>query len=478
MIDRLLLFGATGDLAGRFLIPALGALHEQGRLPAGFRVTAAAPREMTDDALRDLVRERLATHAPGLHAETRDELPARFHFRQVDFRSAELEGQVRNAVGDGGSAVAAYLALPPALFAPAITALSAARLQDGSRIVIEKPFGSSLDEARKLNALVARAEQEIGGGADTPVFRVDHVLGLPTVQNFIGLRMANRVVQALWSGVHIERIEILWEETLALEGRAGYFDTSGTLRDVMQNHMMQLLALTAMEPPASMSPRDVAAAKIAALNAVRPPTAAEMRTRTRRARYTAGTLPANADSSLGHVPDYTSERGVDPQRETETFAEVVVAIDTPRWKGTEFVLRAGKALRQRRKEIVVRFRPLADAPSGESPLPNVLRIGIDGPSDVVLDLAGVSGEGDIAPALMALAGSPPLSGLPAYAFVLLDVLRGGSALAVNAREAEEAWRIVTPVLDAWRRGLVPLEEYAAGSGGPPALLRERGQRAA
>ena len=481
MIDRLLLFGATGDLSGRFLIPALGALHEQNRLPDGFRVIAAAPREMTEDAVRELVRDRLATHAPGLSPDTRAALPHLFQFRRVDFATPDLEAQVRHAVEACGAAAAAYLALPPTLFAPAIAALSAAGLKKGSRIVVEKPFGSSLDEASSLNALVARVERELGAGsAVSPVFRVDHVLGLPTVQNFVGFRLANHVVHSLWNNAHIESIEILWEETLALEGRAGYYDRSGALRDVMQNHMMQLLALAAMEPPASTAARDVADAKVAALRAVRPPAPGEMHALTRRARYTAGALPATGDSSVARVPDYASESGVDSTRGTETFAEVILTVDTARWQGTPFVLRAGKALGRRRKEIVVHFRPLPPGPfSGDGGSPrNVLRIGIDGPSDIVLELTGRGPGDERTPAPIALVGAPTPSGLGAYGFVLMDVLRGGSSLAVHGREAEEAWRIVTPVLDAWRAGLVPLGEYEAGSDGPPALLPERDQRAA
>jgi glucose-6-phosphate 1-dehydrogenase len=245
---------------------------------------------------------------------------------------------------------------------------------------------------------------------------------------------------------------VRWEEDLALEGRAGYYDRAGALEDVMQNHMLQVLCLLAMEPPAGAGERELRDAKVAALRAARPPGPDTAVTRTRRARYGAGRIGDRA------VPAYVDEDGVDPDRGTETFAEVVLELDTPRWHSTTFVLRAGKALRARRKEAVVRFRPTQpDGPPGR------LRIGIDGPRDVALRLTGV--------APMTLSGPAPASDLPPYGHVLLDLLDGGSALSVRGDEAEEAWRVVEPVLAAWREDRVPLEEYPAGSDGPPPIAR-------
>jgi glucose-6-phosphate 1-dehydrogenase len=480
MIDTLLLFGVTGDLAGRYLMPALGALHEHGHLPRGFRVVGSAPRKISDGELRELVRDRLETHGSHLSKNTRDALPGMFHYRPVDFSAADLDDQVGRAVAAAAGPLAAYLALPPGLFVGAMTALAKAGLPDRSRIVVEKPFGGDLEQAKSLNALVARIERDRGKrdeARDRFVFRVDHVLGMPTVQNLIALRLANSVTEAFWSSAYIDSIEILWEETLALEDRAGYFDKAGALKDVMQNHMIQLLSLVAMDLPVSMDANDVADAKVAALRAVRPPAPADMRALTRRARYTAGTL--TGDSSVSKVPDYVKEQGVDPKRATETFAEVVLSVDTSRWSGTRFVLRAGKALRNRRKEIVVHFRPVHRDPFNAT-LPvqgNALHIGIDGPLDLSLHLQGRVGSNRELETL-ALSGNAPASNLNAYDFVLLDVLLGDSTLAVRGDEAEEAWRIVTPVVDAWRRGAVPLEEYAAGSEGPQPLLPDASRRAA
>ena len=474
MIERLLLFGATGDLAGRFLLPALAELLAADELPGGFEVVGAARQALSDDQFRRAAAERLEQHAADVPAAAREALLRRLRYRRVDLGSEELAGTVREIVGGSSKAdpptaagpVAAYLALPPRMFVPAVTALGAAGLPPGSRIVVEKPFGESLEGAAALNRLLAEVAGPAGEGA---VFRVDHVLGMAAVHNLLGVRLANRVLEPLWNGVHVERVEILWEETLALEGRAGYYDTAGALKDVMQNHMLQVLSLMAMEPPASLGERDLRDRKVDALRAVRPPTPEQMRSRTRRARYTAGVLAASGGASGAEVPDYAREEGVDPARGTETFAEVVLELDSRRWAGTRFVLRAGKALHRRWKGVIVRFRPVPHLPSGGDarPAPNELRIGLDGPETLSLHLTG-SAPGpppELAP--LALEARLPAGGMSAYAHVLREVLSGGSTLSVRGDEAEEAWRILTPVIQAWAEDRVPLEEYPAGSAGPP-----------
>jgi glucose-6-phosphate 1-dehydrogenase len=451
MLERVVLFGATGDLAGRFLFPALASLAAARRLPDRFAVAGAAREEWSDDAFRQHVSDRLREHAGAVPASVRDALVRRLSYRAVDFDDLKT---VRQLVGEG--ACAAYLALPPAQFPRAVSALIASGLPRGSRIAVEKPFGESLESAVRLNALLA----DVPGG-EPAIFRVDHVLGMPTVQNLIGLRLANSWLEPSWSTAHVERIEILWEETLALEGRAGFYDRTGALRDVMQNHLMQLLALVAMEPPASLEVEEVRRAKVELLRAVRPPGAAEIATRTRRARYAAGRVGER------RLPAYEQEPGVDPRRCTETFAEAVLEIGNVRWAGTRVVLRAGKALAERRKEIVVRFRPAARGPlGGERVAHSELRIGIDGPSDVRLYLTGMARDGAARAVPVVLRGSPPDSDLPAYGHVLADLLAGGNDLSLGAGEVEEAWRIVTPIVSAWRAGAVPLETYPAGSSGP------------
>jgi glucose-6-phosphate 1-dehydrogenase len=357
--------------------------------------------------------------------------------------------------------MAAYLALPPAVFPLAVRSLGVAGMPDGSRVAIEKPFGTSLDDARSLNALVRNA---FGDAVERVVFRVDHVLGMTTVQNLIGLRVA-RALEALWNGETIERVEVLWEEVIGLEGRAGYFDEAGALKDVMQNHMLQVLALVAMEPPASMSERHVREAKVRALQAVRIPETDVMAERTRRARYGPGTLAPWMSRPSRQVPAYAGEDGVDPARETETLAEIAFHIDAPRWRGTRFVLRGGKALAELRKGILIRFRSQGTAWQDADPA--TLWIGIDGPNDITMRLLAMSSEPGRTSVPVDLIAPPPREELPPYGNVLADLLSGGSRLSVGGDEAEEGWRIVMPVLEAWHAGSVPLEEYPAGAAGLP-----------
>jgi glucose-6-phosphate 1-dehydrogenase len=444
VIETLVLFGATGDLARRFLLPALAALHGAGDLPDGFRVVGTGRDEFSDDVFRDAVAEDLVQHAAGTPVAAREALLRSLSYRPVDVNDS---ASVSAVVDLGGGALAAYLALPPAVFPAAATALATSGLPARSRIVLEKPFGEDLRDALALNRLLARTAREIGEHA---VFRVDHVLGMATVQNVLGMRLAGTVLEQVWNSAHIYQIEILWEETLALEGRAGYYDKAGALKDVMQNHMLQVLSLMAMEPPAQLDERELRDRKVDVLRSIRAP---EIR-QTRRARYSAGRLAAPPEGSGRAVPAYTDEDGVEPERKTETFAEVALELAGERWAGTRFVLRAGKALSRRRKMAVVRFRSAADE----------LRIGLDGPEDVTLQLTGGAPG---SPVPLALSASPPTDEVPAYGRVLLDVLNGGSTLSVRGDEAEQAWRVLTPVLEAWSQDLVPLEEYPAGSAGPP-----------
>lgn len=459
MIRRLLLFGATGDLAGRFLLPAIAALHAAAKLPDGFEVVGAARPNWNDEEFRRAAAERLDEHASAAAGEV---VRRSLRYRPVDLADP---ASVATVLGAESEPLAAYLALPPGLFAPAVGALGEVGLPADSRIVVEKPFGEDLESATALNRLLAEVAGDAGEQA---VFRVDHVLGMPTVQNLLALRLANRILEPVWNSAYIEQVDIRWEETLALEGRAGFYDRAGALKDVVQNHMLQLLCLVTMEPPTGQGERELRDRKVEALRSVRPLTPVEVESRTRRARYTAGRLAATGGADGRQVPDYAKEDGVDPRRGTETFAELVLELENERWAGTRFLLRAGKALARRRKGIVVRFRRAAGAFVDGDLTGGVaeLWIGVDGPTDLALRLTGAAGGSPPGIAPLTLRGEPPRSDLPAYAHVILDVLRGGSTLSIRGDEAEAAWRVVTPVMEAWADGRVPLEEYAAGSTGP------------
>jgi glucose-6-phosphate 1-dehydrogenase len=479
MIGRLVVFGATGDLMGRFLLPALAQLSAAGELPEGFSVVGAARAPWDDHAFRVDAHEQLERHAGEIPAHVRDSLVNGLRYRPVDVTDRESVAAVlRDAAGDGEETTApvvAYLALPPALIPPTVTALGPAVLPAGSRLALEKPFGEDAQAARELNEQLAEI---LGVDSEFIVFRVDHALGMATVQNLLTLRFTNRLLEPLWNGQHIEEIQVLWEETLALEGRAAFYDRAGALKDVMQNHMMQVLCMAAMDRPDATSgeldsAQELRRRKIEFLRSVREVSAEEVINTTRRARYTAGQLANRGGADGGAVPDYVDEDGVDPDRATETFAEVVLEVADQRWAGTLFRLRAGKALAERRKGIVVRFRPLPHQPTGSGAAArsdelfrDTLWIGVDGPNDISLRLVGLAPNRSRGLAPVTLDGPQPESKLSPYAHVLLNLLHGRSDLSVSGEEAEHTWRILTPVREAWDQGLVPMEEYPAGSAGP------------
>ncbi|MGW6333924.1 glucose-6-phosphate dehydrogenase [Nocardia rhamnosiphila] len=457
MIDRLVIFGGTGDLAGRYLLPALAALRAADCIDDDFELVCVDRKEWDDRRFGDWARDQLDRHGGETPPEARQAIVAAARHRRADIRNAV---DVAQAV-HGDAPVAVYLALAPALFPAAIQTLHAAKLPAGSRIVLEKPFGEDLASARELNRLLAALLPE------QAIFRVDHFLAMTTVQNLLGGRLSNRVLESIWNSAHIAKVEIVWDETLTLEGRAGYYDGVGALKDMVQNHLLQLLCLVAMEPPISLSERDLRDRKVDVLRSVRPLSDADIPVRTRRGRYRAGTVGQRA------VPSYVDEAGVDPRRRIETFAEIELAIDNWRWSGTSFVLRSGKALARDRKEVAVHFRPVPAMPFGDdgTTAPNVLRFGLD-PESLTLALNAVGTSVDtLAPLTLTARIEPPE--LPAYGTLLLNVLRGDPALSLRADEAEEAWRVLEPVLSGWARDLVPLEEYPAGSLGPPGIDRNR-----
>ncbi|MBV9808462.1 MAG: glucose-6-phosphate dehydrogenase [Solirubrobacterales bacterium] len=452
VIDRLVIFGGTGDLTGRYLLPGLAALLARDHLSAGFELVAASREDWDDEQYRTWAEAWLQREASGVDAAARTTLVKSARYRRLDLADpASVESCL---AGEG--AVAVYLALPPAVFPAAVLALRGAGLPADSQVILEKPFGEDLDSARALNRLLGELVDE------RHVFRVDHFLAMTTVQNVLGTRLSNRVLEPIWNGAHIDEIEIIWEESLALEGRAGYYDHVGALKDMVQNHLLQLLCLVAMEPPISLGERDLRDRKVDVLRSVRPFKEDDVATRTRRARYRAGRVRDR------DIPAYVEEDGVTPEHGTETFAEVALELDSWRWSGTRFRLRTGKAMGQDRKEVVVHFRPVPHHPFEHSPgsVPNRLRFGLE-PEGLTLELTGTGPS--VAPRLVPLTLSAEMEPpeLPAYGRILLDVLLGHSALSIRADDAEEAWRVLTPVLEGWARDLAPLMEYDAGSNGPP-----------
>jgi glucose-6-phosphate 1-dehydrogenase len=462
VIDQLLVLGASGDLAGRYLLPALAHLHQADRLPEPLAIVGVARDDWDTATFRRHVADRLERHAATVDPAARDALVAMASYQWADAGdAAALAGALDQAKGP----VVAYLALPPAAFAPAIGALAAVGLPEGSRVVVEKPFGRSLAEAQALNQLLARCFGE------EATFRADHFLSLQTVQNLLGLRFANRVFEPVWNAGHVERVEVVWDETVALEGRAGYYDHAGALRDMIQNHLLQLVCLTAMEPPSRLDPDRLHDRKVELLRAVQPPPPGQLAARTIRARYSAGRVDGV------DVPAYVDEPGVDPARGTETFTEIPLEIDNHRWRGVPFGLRTGKALARRRAEILIHFRPAGQptfAEAADAPV-NLLRFGLD-PDRLTLRV-NLNGAGDpfrLEQATLEQVLAP--QDLPAYGRLLLAVMDGDLTLSIRGDEAEECWRITEPILSGWAEGAVPLQEYPAGSAGPRILPDHGGER--
>jgi glucose-6-phosphate 1-dehydrogenase len=448
MRRSLIILGGSGDLTGRLLMPSLARLTGKSGLE-DVDFLAMSQDDWDDDRYRDWARKRLGAHAEDIPEDVREDLVGRLHYLTGDVTSSDDLQRAKDAVQ---GAPIFYLALPNTVFRPTVDALAALDLTPDARIVLEKPFGKNLADARELNEALHRLLPE------DAIFRVDHFLAKATVLNVLGLRFANRIFEPVWNAAHVERVEIVADETLGLEGRAGYYDTAGAARDMLQNHLLQLLALVAMEPPLQLDGGGLARRKADVLRAVTAPS--DIAACSVRARYTAGIVGGR------ELPAYIDEDGVKAERGTETYAEVTLTVDNWRWAGVPFRLRSGKALSDKRSEIAVHFKPVPHlAFADDVPEPDVLRIRL-GPDGISLEV-NLNGSGDpFDLEREVFTSEPPEDDLPAYGLVLKELLRGDTTLSISDVEAEEGWRILQPVLDAWAAGEVPLLEYPAGSTGP------------
>jgi glucose-6-phosphate 1-dehydrogenase len=444
----LVIFGASGDLSSRLLLPGLGSLLA-GPRATSVRIIGTGRSPLAADEWADRVRRAFASRG------------------EIGLVAAETLATTEYVAGDptdtdhlcallelAGPAPVLYFSLPPAVTTAIVEKLREVELPEGTELAFEKPFGTDAASAAALNQLVGSFIPEEN------VHRVDHFLGRTAVLNLIGLRFANRLFEPVWNAEHIESVEIVYDETLGLEGRAQYYDNAGALVDMIQSHLLLVLALLAMDAPATMDAVEVRSEMARALRSTHLYRGSAIEAG-RRARYTAGI----ADDRV--VPAYADEAGVDRDRGTETLAEVTVELDTNRWAGVPFTLRSGKALGVARKEIVIKFKPLRHLPSGlhGSRDGETLRIGLN-PGDLSLSVPALGVDGPYTMGQVFLDATLPSSPVLPYGEVLSGILRGDPLLSVRGDVAERCWEIVEPVLTAWRAGEVPLEDYEAGSDGP------------
>ncbi|WP_073978045.1 glucose-6-phosphate dehydrogenase [Erythrobacter donghaensis] len=462
--DRLLLFGATGDLAQRMLLPSLFALDADGLLAADLRIVGTARSAMSDSEYRNFARAALEKHLP---AERRGSMAGflnRLAYQTLDATTLDGYDALAEKVGTPERGLAIFLSTAPSLFEPTIKGLQSAGLTGETvRMCLEKPLGTDLASSREINDAVAAAFPE------HRIFRIDHYLGKETVQNLLALRFANIMFEPLWNAAHIEHVQITVAETVGLEGRVAFYDDAGAIRDMVQNHMLQLLALVAMEPPAHFDATAVRDEKVKVLRALRGVAANETVT----GQYRAGAIGGQA------VPGYDEELG--KPSDTETFVAIKAHVDNWRWKGVPFYLRTGKRMPKRVTEIVIQFRCVPHsifAGKGATMQPNRLVIGIQPEENITLSLMakvpGLDREGiRLRQVPLNIAMPDAFSGAVrriAYERLLLDLVEGDQTLFVRRDEVEAQWDWVDAIRAGWAAdGLTP-KTYTAGSWGPSAAI--------
>ncbi len=470
----LVIFGATGDLTHRKLVPALYNLAADGDLPPAIRVFGFARREKSDEEFRTELREAaLKFSRQTLSPELWESFAAGIHYHQSEFSDPAGYTLLRQKLDeiDAARGVAGnrlfYLAAAPDQFSPIIDNLRASGLSTAppgawSRVVVEKPFGKNLPTARALNDIVEAAFNE----KDT--YRIDHYLGKETAQNIMVLRFANAIFEPLWNSRYIDHVQITAAETLGVEGRGGYYDTSGALRDMVQNHLLQLLCLTAMEAPTDLGADSIRDEKVKVLRSLRPISGADVAADVVRGQYSAGSLHGST------VKGYREEERVAPESQTETFVALRAHIDNWRWAGVPFFIRVGKRMPKSGTEIAVQFRsapPVLFNKSLTSGDPNSLVIRIQPDEGVSLrmqaKLPGASVR--IEPVKMDFhyGTSFGKASPEAYERLLLDAMSGDATLFARRDEVESAWSFIDDIEHAWVAGQTgPVAFYPAGTWGP------------
>ena len=462
--DKLLLFGATGDLAQRMLLPSLCALHADGLVAPNLQIIGTARSEYDDQGFRDFARTALERFLPEDRKPAIASFLKRLVYQTLDASQPTGFGQLAEKVGTIDAGLAIFLSTAPTLFEPTIAGLAASGLaRDNCRIGLEKPLGTDLATSRHINDAVAAAFPE------ERIFRIDHYLGKETVQNLLALRFANILFEPLWNASHIDHVQITVAETVGLEGRVGFYDGAGALRDMVQNHMLQLLALVAMEPPAQFDATAIRDEKIKVLRSLRPLASGDSVT----GQYKAGAISGAA------VPGYDDELKRDSN--TETFVALKAHVDNWRWKGVPFFLRTGKRLPERKTEIMIQFKSVPHsifASKGAVTQPNRLVIGIQPRENIGMSvMAKVPGldRGGIRLREVPLDISMPnaFAGIEkriAYERLLLDLIEGDQTLFVRRDEVEAQWDWVDAIRAGWTAQALTPKSYTAGSWGPSAAI--------
>ncbi|MEO9264080.1 MAG: glucose-6-phosphate dehydrogenase [Candidatus Baltobacteraceae bacterium] len=470
-------FGASGDLFKRMLLPAMYALRLQGILPADFAIVGFSRTSYSDDDFRQYCKAQLDQFAP---AENKpqgaiwDDFAKRLSYLSADFTDPKCYAMLKGRLEDNDAQHGTkgnrlyYLSTPPSVFTTVIDQLKDAGLDSRSdttgwsRIIVEKPFGSDLESARALQQTVDRVFRE------SEVYRIDHYLGKEPVQDIMALRFANTIFEPVWNRNYVQSIQITAAEQLGVELRGSYYDNAGALRDMIQNHVMNLLALVAMEPPANSDADSIRSEKFKVFSAIVPPTHDDVAKMSVRGQYGAGTIAGKA------VPGYRQEPDVAPDSNTETYAALALFVESWRWAGVPFYLRSGKRLGRKMSEIAVTFKPIphrlyGDASDAIEPNALVIKIQPDegvamrfsakvpGPKthirSVYMDFNYGTGFGVQSP--------------PAYERLIADAMRGDQTLFTRWDAVERAWEVVSPVLDVWLHSKdFSFPNYAAGSEGP------------
>lgn len=460
------IFGATGDLSQRMLLPSMYGLQCDGLLPDDLKILGSGRTGMSDDEFRQFTRDALKefVHDDELTDKDVNALTDRIHYLAADVTDAGSMGVFAERIKslrDGD--VVYHLSTAPRFYEPITDALHANGLSgEGTRVMLEKPIGFSLTSAREINTAVAKSFDE------DRIYRVDHYLGKEGVQNLLALRFGNALFEPLWNARHIEQVQITIAETVGVEGRGDYYDGSGAMRDMLQNHLLQLLCLTAMEAPAHFDPTSVRNEKIKVLSSLRPITEHNVNVETARGQYTAGAMNGEA------VPGYLEELG--KASDTETFVAVRAQVDNWRWRGVPFYLRTGKRMAERETTIYIQFKEVPHSIFGNASKtkPNALVIRLQPEEKIELNLMtktpGLDRSGlrfsEVSLDFDMQEEFKSLRRRPAYERLYLDAIEGNGTLFVRRDETEMAWEWVDGIIAAWRDAGLQVSNYAAGTWGP------------